>query len=90
MREKGHEALTAKDAGLRDADDHLIWSFAIASDAIIITKGEDFVRLATTAERPNILWVRAGNTVNRIAHFERAWTQIEAHFAAGARLVELR
>jgi predicted nuclease of predicted toxin-antitoxin system len=92
LRERGHEALTAKDAGLRDSDDTEICAYALTQDAIIVTKDEDFVRLTSAADRPRILWVRIGNSVNRIllARFEDAWAEVETHFAAGARLVELR
>jgi len=92
LREKGHEAETVQDAGLRDADDASIWAHAANSDAVLVTKDEDFALLAPAADRPRLLWVRTGNVVNRLllARFEQAWPQIEAHFAAGAQLVELR
>lgn len=92
LRDKGHDAKTVKEAGLRDADDLLIWSYAIGEDAVIVSKDQDFAQLAATADGPRLLWVRTGNLVNRLllARFEEAWPQIENHFAAKTRLIELR
>jgi predicted nuclease of predicted toxin-antitoxin system len=92
LREKGHQADTVRDVGLRDADDNAIWTYAGNGGAVLVTKDEDFALLASGIDRPRLLWVRTGNVVNRLllARFEQAWPQIEAHFESGARLVELR
>lgn len=91
LRDKGHDAVTVKEAGLRDADDALIWQHALATQSIIVTKDEDFAVLAARGEG-RVLWVRLGNVVNRVllARLEQVWPQIEAHFEAGASLVEFR
>jgi predicted nuclease of predicted toxin-antitoxin system len=90
---KGHEAVTARDSGLRDAADPAIWARAIADSAILVTKDEDFALMAAADQAgPTVLWVRTGNLVNRLllARFERAWPEIEQHLQAGAKVVELR
>jgi predicted nuclease of predicted toxin-antitoxin system len=90
---KGHEAVTARDSGLRDAADPAIWSKAIADSAIIVTKDEDFALMAAADQAgPTVLWVRTGNLVNRLllTSFERAWPEIVQHLESGVKVVELR
>ena len=92
LRAKGHEALAARDAGVREASDQLIWQKACDEDWIIVTKDSDFATLAASGGGARVLWVRTGNLVNRLlfASFERAWPEVAAHLEAGARVVELR
>lgn len=93
LRAKGHDAAAVREIGLREALDPDIWSRAERDGAIIVTKDEDFAELAgRTTEGPQVLWVRAGNLVNRvlIERFENAWPQAEPLLAEGARLVEIR
>ena len=71
LREAGHEAEHVEDVGLREADDGAIWAYALHSGAIIVTKDEDFsARSAQTATAPPIVWLRVGNTTNRVL---RTW-----------------
>ena len=90
--DRGHDASTAAEVGLRDADDRVTLSYAALNDAVVVTKDEDFIRLRAPGDHPRVLWVRIGNAVNRIllARFEEAWPQIEAHLEHGAPLIELR
>jgi len=92
LREKGHDAVAVREIGLREADDRDIWSYARAEQAIVVTKDEDFGRLASTAPETRVLWVRIGNAVNRVllARFERAWPEILTRFEEGAQILELR
>lgn len=92
LRGKGHEAVSPKDIGLREANDATIWSHATATGAIIVTKDEDFASLAATRAGPAVLWVRTGNLVTRLllSHLEAVWPQTEAYLRDGARVVELR
>jgi predicted nuclease of predicted toxin-antitoxin system len=93
LGDKGHEAVAARDIGLRDADDHEICARAQTDRAIIVTKDEDFAQMvAANDERPSVLWVRTGNVLNRVllSRFESAWAQIEEHLKSGTRLVEIR
>jgi predicted nuclease of predicted toxin-antitoxin system len=92
LRGKGHDAAAVREIGLREAKDAVIWEYAAASRAIIVTKDEDFALMsAARPEGPQILWVRTGNLVTRLllSRFETAWPQLTAHFEGGARLVEL-
>lgn len=92
LNERGYFARSVRDAGLRDESDAAIWAYAADNSYTIVTKDDDFARLAVSGTGPIVLWVRTGNLVNRLllAHFERAWPEIEVHLASGARLVELR
>jgi predicted nuclease of predicted toxin-antitoxin system len=94
LRERGHEAQSARDTGLREASDAVIWQHACDTGCIIVTKDEDFALVAAALpdNGASVLWVRTGNLVNRLllARFERAWPEVEAHLAAGAKVVELR
>lgn len=92
LRTKGQEATAARDIGLRDADDSVIWAYAAKMEFVIVTKDEDFANLAATGDGPLVLWIRIGNAVNRVllAHMESTWLQILEHFGAGAHLVEGR
>jgi predicted nuclease of predicted toxin-antitoxin system len=46
LRGNGYQALAVREAGLREATDAAIWSYAIAQDFIIVSKDEDFALLA--------------------------------------------
>jgi len=92
LRDHGHDAVAVRQIGLREAEDRAIWAYAVQEGAIIVTKDEDFARLAAThATGPALIWVRMGNVVNRVllARFEEAWPEICGHLAAGTRIVEM-
>jgi len=92
LREAGHEAEHVEDAGLREANDGAIWAHALHTGAIIVTKDEDFAaRSVQTTTAPVILWLRVGNTTNRVL---RVWIEprlpgIAQLLAQGSRLVEV-
>ena len=90
---QGHRAEHVGDIGLRDADDSPIWRYALANEAILVTKDEDFAhRLQQGGKTPVILWLRIGNTSRKglIEWFEPILPQIEAMIESGERLVEVR
>jgi predicted nuclease of predicted toxin-antitoxin system len=56
----------ARPAGPTTATDQSIRLYAVAADAVIITKDEDFAqRRAASNDGPRIVWVRVGNTTRR-------------------------
>jgi len=66
LRDAGEEAVAVRDAGLLAATDSQIWDYALAQDAVIVTKDEDFVqRSLFSPQSPVILWLRVGNCTNR-------------------------
>ena len=61
----GHEARHVADVGLAGAEDLAIWSRAVADDAVLLTKDEDFVGIRQTAgSGPAVCWLRIGNVTN--------------------------
>lgn len=92
LREAGHEAEHVADVGLREADDSTIWTHALRTDAVIVTKDEDFAaRSARETSGPVIVWLRVGNTTNRVL---RAWIEPRLPgtmelLAQGSRLIEV-
>jgi predicted nuclease of predicted toxin-antitoxin system len=66
LTKHGHTAVHVADIGLRHADDSPIWTHALAHQAIIITKDEDFPhRMSQSKTSPIIVWLRIGNTSRR-------------------------
>ncbi len=93
LDDRGHLAEHVVDIGMQDADDSLIWRYALEKKAILVTKDEDFphrLRLGGTA--PVVLWLRIGNTSRRalLHRFEPLLPQIEAMVQQGERLIEVR
>jgi predicted nuclease of predicted toxin-antitoxin system len=58
----GGECLHVRDLGLRNADDTEIFQKARDAGSVVMTKDEDFVRLAErNGPPPQVIWVTAGN-----------------------------
>ena len=58
-------AVALRDLGLRDATDREIFFAARASEAIVMTKDSDFVRLLEiNGSPPKVIWLTCGNTSN--------------------------
>lgn len=93
IREHGHIAEHVTEIGPADASDNDLWRYALAHDAVIVTKDEDFANMvATGREAPRVVWVRVGNTRRAVlmAWFEPLIEQIVSMLQAGDRLIELR
>ncbi len=90
LRNAGHDAHHVQEVDLRDAADSAIRAYAAGIGAIVVTKDRDFTPAGETAIK--VVWVRTGNLGTRalIDRMELALPQILAHFAEGAKLVELR
>ena len=89
----GHEAVHVFDVGLHTEEDGKISAFASKSGMIIVTKDEDFVtmrRLSPAA--PRVIWVRIGNTTNRVLRdrIQPLMDEILAAVAAGEEIIEIR
>lgn len=88
----GYHAEHVQDCGLRDADDSVIWSYALGCDAVIITKDEDFaVRSYASKIAPVLVWLRIGNCSKKalFAWFEPLLPQIESRLQSGDKLIEI-
>jgi predicted nuclease of predicted toxin-antitoxin system len=94
LREAGHDAAHVEDVGLREAEDGPIWTHALHTAAVIVTKDEDFAARAarpTKTKPPVIVWLRVGNTTNPVL---RTWIEprlpgIVELVRQGHRLVEV-
>lgn len=59
------EVAAIRDIGLRDAKDIEIYEAARDSDAVVMTKDSDFLRLLYRfGPPPKIIWITTGNTSN--------------------------
>ena len=89
---RGCVAHHVRDVGLRDATDGAIWRHAMSTQAIVLTKDQDFAsRRIASAEGPVVVWLRAGNmrTPKLLAWLERRWQRIVATIEAGDVLIEV-
>ena len=65
LEDAGHEASHVFDAGLVGAADSVLWQHASNIGAAILTKDEDFVKLANSNRAgPVVVWLRIGNCSN--------------------------
>lgn len=93
LSESGHAAEHVADVGLLSASDSEIWQYAIAHDAVLITKDEDFAdQVALGRLAPIVVWMRVGNTTRRalLDWFAPRINEIVELTESGERLLELR
>ena len=93
LRGKGHAAAHVTDHGLAGASDHVIWARAVADDAIVLTKDEDFVIIRRSAANgPAVCWLRIGNVTNPtlLNWFDKIFPGLSAALAAGEMIIEVR
>jgi len=65
LQEQGHEAQSVREFGLHEAEDSAIWEHARQTDALIMTKDEDFAaRARQEPAGPVVVWLRVGNSSN--------------------------
>lgn len=93
LNDLGHQAEHVADLNLLDARDPAIWDFALANDAAIVTKDEDFsARCLRSRQTPVIIWLRVGNCSRAalIEWFLPLLPRILGMAAAGEVLIEVR
>jgi len=93
LEKRGHEARAVRDVGLREAQDPAIWAFAVSRDWVVVTKDEGFAERALQAKvGPQILWLRIGNSTNRVVFtwLEPLLSTAITSLQSGQRLVELK
>ncbi len=93
LRARGHDAEHVFLLGMSEWDDGLIWDWAIANGAIIVTKDSDFAnRRRASAAGPVLLWLRVGNTTTPalLHRLDEQWADIEASLLAERMIVEVR
>ncbi len=91
LQARGFEAQHVFNIGLGGASDIAIAERAIAENAFIISKDEDFLILRLP-DRFGFIWLRVGNATTKslIGWLEARWEQVDELLVAGERLVELR
>ncbi len=93
LREAGYDVQAVRELGLREADDDAIWDYALADQAVIVTKDQDFAdRLLSSKTAPIIVWLRIGNTSNRalLTWLLPLWPDIISRIESGDKLIEVR
>jgi predicted nuclease of predicted toxin-antitoxin system len=88
---QGHEAEHVGDRKMQTASDAVIWDYALASAAAIVTKdGDAAQRKVLTATGPAVVWKRLLNTRRRelLAWFETILPDVLAALERGETLVE--
>lgn len=91
--EAGRDAKHVEEVGLREAADQPIWCYALETQAVVITKDEDFAdRVRQSPRSPVIVWLRIGNASNRALRlrFVPQLPQIIAWIEQGHRLIQVR
>lgn len=92
LEQAGHQAQHVEQCGLREAADGTIWAHALRTEAVILTKDEDFAqRAARSEDAPVIVWLRVGNATNRALHawFMARLPGIVRFLESGTKLVEV-
>ena len=92
LAENGYRAEHVADLGLESASDSAIWNFAVETDAVILTKDEDFARRRTiSGAGPAIVWIRLPNTRRKslLAWFERVLPDVVIALERGEELIEI-
>lgn len=92
LREAGHEARHVRDALSLTAPDEAVWSEALTSGAIVVTKDADYLALAARDPSGRLVLVRCGNlTLSVLAGwFAARLAAMTALLDLGEHIVELR
>lgn len=89
----GHEATHVFEILPADASDADVSAAANRLNAVLCTKDEDFVAMAISGRLFGpLLWIRSGNmtTARLWSALEPLLAEIDAAFAAGERIIEVR
>jgi predicted nuclease of predicted toxin-antitoxin system len=88
----GVDALHVSDIGMRNTTDQELWAYASEHEYVLISKDEDFVRLALTAPTARLVWVRVGNCRREFLPdvFRRTWRKIAERLQEHERFIEIR
>ena len=92
LRSQGHAAEHVRDIGLLAAADAEIWRIALQTEAVIVTKDEDFIIRRSVTDGPQVLWLRMGNVTNAalLEQMAQIWTDAQGLLENGEPIVEVR
>jgi predicted nuclease of predicted toxin-antitoxin system len=88
----GHPTEHVAERDLAAAKDRAVWDYAMATNAAIITKDEDFaLRRALVSRGPPIVWIRVGNTRKQalLVWFDARLPEIVQALSRGETLIEV-
>jgi len=89
---QGHQAEHVLELEMAQAKDKVIWNYAKANRAIIVSKDEDFIAMHLRfGEGPQVVWVRCGNLRRAalLALFASALPSVLTALAVGEPIVEI-
>jgi predicted nuclease of predicted toxin-antitoxin system len=91
LTQLGHAAEHVNRIGLGAAGDEAIWSYALRTRAVLLTKDEDFVALARRQSVGQVVWIRIGNIGNNAlwTAISAVLTEIIESLENGERIVEV-
>ena len=93
LREQSHEAEHVLEVQLAQSKDNPLWHHAIKTNAVIVTKDEDFAEWVRRGRPgPAIVWLRLGNSTRRelLTWIQPLWPIVMRRLEDGERLVEVR
>lgn len=89
---RGHSSEHVAERNLARAKDRAVWDYAVATNAVIITKDEDFaIRRVMVSQGPTIVWIRVRNTRKQelLIWFDAQLPQILQALSEGETLIEV-
>jgi predicted nuclease of predicted toxin-antitoxin system len=89
---RGYAAEHVNRIGLGNTSDSAVWQYAARTDAILVTKDDDFVALADQEPTgPQVVWIRIGNISNDALWraLDPLLDEIVQSLNAGERIVEV-
>jgi len=89
---QGHPAEHVFDFGGDGTTDNDVWNRALDTDAVIISKDEDFsLRGMRSADGPQVVWIRTGNTRRTalMQWFAELLPSVLAALDRGERVIEI-
>lgn len=93
LESEGHVAQHVRDVNLKEADDSIVWRYAVEREMVVISKDEDFYFLALSpSSSGKFVWVKIGNCRKRalLEKFKAQLGNIIAALESGSRIVEIR
>lgn len=93
LNKRGFDCEHVSQVGLGKASDAEICQYAMAQEAVIVSKDQDFLYFSS---QPNanikLIWIRLGNcrTSELLQAFDRLWPHIEESLNAGDQVIEIR
>jgi predicted nuclease of predicted toxin-antitoxin system len=92
LKDKGAHAVHVLDLGLGGASDAKIWGVAEPAGAYVMTRDSDFLLIAKSSARGGVIRLQMGQstTAGILARLEILWPEIEAAYARGERIIEVR